>query len=1146
MPLDAVTLDDKYDRLEGRVYLTGTQALVRLLLEQRRRDARAGLNTAGYVTGYRGSPLGVLDRELWRAGDRLTENAIHFQPGVNEDLAATAVWGTQTTGFFPGARHDGVFALWYGKGPGVDRTGDVFRHANQAGTAPLGGVLALLGDDPASRSSTVPSQSEPAMIDVEIPVLHPASVAELIEFGLAGWAMSRFSGCWVAMKAITDTMDSSAPVMMDPARPAFRVPDDFVPPPDGLHIRPPEWPPLKQEWRLKQAKLPAVRAFARANGLDRATLDGGHARRFGIVTTGKSYLDVLQALDLLGIDDARAATLGLCVYKVGLVWPLEPDGLRRFAAGLDEILVVEEKRAVIESQVKEQLYNWPADERPRVMGECDEAGAWILPSAGELEPGIIARAIAGRLARLEGVEGIAVPAPPPPPPAAAVRRLPYFCSGCPHNTSTRVPAGSRAVAGIGCHYMVTWMDRDTVTATHMGGEGANWLGMAPFTEIPHMFVNMGDGTYFHSGLLAIRAAVASGVNVTYKILYNGAVAMTGGQPVDGPLDVAMISRQVAAEGVARVVVVTDDPAKYRGGAGLAAGTAVHHRDDLDRVQTDLRKIVGVTVLIYDQACAAELRRHRKRGEVPDPPRRAFINDLVCEGCGDCGEQSNCVSVVPLETPFGRKRAIDQSSCNKDFSCIKGFCPSFVTVHGGELRRAVVGEVPFPVLPDPVLPALDAPYAMVVAGIGGTGVVTTAALLGMAAHLEGKGVTVLDQIGLSQKNGAVVSHVRIAARQDDLHAVRIAAGGAHLVLGCDLVAAAGGDVLATLRPGVSRAVVDAHPAVTAEFTHDADFALPEADLRAAVEGACGAGRMRMVDAAGLATALLGTAAAANLFTLGAAWQVGLVPLTAAAIDRAIELNGVAVEVNRRAFLWGRRAAHDPDAVRRIAGLAEGRDAPASLKDLMDLHVRELSAYQSARYARRYRRLVERVRDAERDRAPGRSGLAETAALALFKVMAVKDEYEVARLYSDGRFEEAVARRFAGAPRLTVHMAPPLFARRDPATGHLQKREYGAWVFRAFRLLAALRRLRGSWLDPFGHTAERRGERALRGDYADTLAGLLHDLTPETHALACEIAALPLAVRGFGHVKKQSREAMDARRGELLTAWRASKVNTATAA
>jgi len=1139
MSLRDATLDDKYAATEGRVYLTGIQALVRLLLDQRRRDAAAGLDTAGFVSGYRGSPLGGLDQNLWRAGRFLDEHRIRFQPAVNEDLGATAVWGSQQLGLFPGARHDGVFAMWYGKGPGVDRSGDVFKHANMAGSAPLGGVLAIAGDDHGCKSSTLPSQSEYSFMDAQMPVLNPCDVQEILDFGLLGYALSRFSGLWVGFKAIADNVDTSSSVRVDADRLPIVVPDGFPVPEGGLHIRWPD-PPLEQERRLQRHKLYAALAFARANRIDRVVLDSPQPR-LGIVTTGKSYLDVLQALDDLQIDAALAADIGLRVYKVGMSWPLEREGIRAFAHGLDEILVVEEKRAVIENQLKEQLYNWDAAVRPRVVGKFDEHGEWVLPSAGELTPARIARVVAARIGRyvtsrpieerlafLEAKEAaLAEPRP-------VFERVPHYCSGCPHNTSTVVPEGSRALGGIGCHYMATWMDRRTETFSQMGGEGVTWIGQAPFTETRHVFVNLGDGTYFHSGLLAIRAAVAAGANVTYKLLYNDAVAMTGGQPLDGTLTVPALTRQLEAEGVARITVLTDEPGKYPRDAGFAAGVTVHHRDDLERVQRELRERPGVSVLVYDQTCAAEKRRRRKRGKMPDPPVRAFIHEDVCEGCGDCSVQSNCLSIVPLDTPFGRKRAIDQHSCNKDLSCLKGFCPSFVTVRGGRLRRRQVAPeaVRGAGLPEPALPGLDVPWDILVTGIGGTGVVTVGALIGMAAHLEGKGISVLDMTGLAQKFGAVTSHVRIAARQEQIHARRITAGGAALLLGCDLGVAAGFDALAKCDPRATHAVVNVHRSMPAGFIRDPDQVFPSGDMRGCVEEATLPGGL-FVDAGALAERLCGDAVAANLLLLGAAWQRGLVPVSRAAIARAIELNAVAVEANLRAFEWGRLLAADPERVRSAAaGEAEGEAPPATLEALIEHRAAHLERYQDAAYARRYRALVERARAAEARVAPGEQALARAAAAGYAKLLAYKDEYEVARLYADGAWRERLERQFEGDYTVQLNLAPPLLARIDPATGRPRKRAFGPWLLRLFPLLSKGRRLRGTALDPFGRSHERRMERALISHYESLVEQVLDGLDPHNHRYAVELLDLPRSIRGFGPVKAQSISAAKRRESELM--------------
>ena len=1183
--LAAVDLDDKYTRPRGRVFLTGIQALVRLVLTQRRRDLAAGHDTAGYVSGYRGSPLGGLDQQLWRAKAHLDRHHVVFQPGVNEDVAATACWGTQQAGLDGEGAYDGVFCLWYGKGPGVDRSGDVLRHANLAGTSKLGGVVALLGDDHACESSTTAHHSEYAMVDASIPVLHPAGVQEILDYGLYAIALSRYSGCWTALKCVHDTVEATASVEIDPERIEIVVPDDPAVPPEGLGIR---WPdtPRAQEKRLYEHKLEAVKAFCRANRLDRTVWDADRAW-LGVATTGKSYLDVRQAFEDLGIDEAAARRLGVRLYKVAMPFPLEPEGARRFAAGLDTILVVEEKRALIETQLKDVLYAGPG--APRIAGKRDEDGRPLFPSAGRLDSNHIAVELGRRLlaragdddadrtalaARIAELEAILAGADPNPAP---MERTPYFCPGCPHNTSTRVPEGSRALAGIGCHYLAQFMDRSTARYTHMGGEGASWIGESRFSKRNHVFQNIGDGTYFHSGLLSIRAAIAADVNVTFKILYNDAVAMTGGQPMDGPLTVPVITRQMQAEGARRIAVVTDEPEKYGARSGLAPGTAVYHRRELDAVQRALREVAGVTVIVYDQTCAAEKRRRRKRGKYPDPPRRAFINPAVCEGCGDCGVKSNCVAVVPVETEFGRKRAIDQSSCNKDFSCVEGFCPSFVTVHGGRLRKGagVSREgAPLPALPEPPLPGLDRPYEIIVTGVGGTGVITIGALLGMAAHLESKGCSVLDQTGLAQKGGAVVSHVRIAARPGDVTTTRVANGAADLVLGCDMVVTAGADTRATMRAGKTSVVVNSHETMTGDFTRDADLLFPAESLMRGIERAAGARQVERVDATRLATALTGDAIATNLFMLGHAWQKGHIPLTRAAIERAIEINGVAVEMNLAAFDWGRRAAADRDAVERraapgaaagveVAPPIEGGPSPAHspgaapgievapprerepLESLIERRAAFLTDYQDAAYADRYRAFVERARAAERSRAKGMRGLSEAVARGHFKLLAYKDEYEVARLHCAPEFRRRLEATFEGDWSLEFHLAPPLFARRDPATGEPRKTRYGPWMMRVFAVLARLKGLRGTMLDPFGYTRERRRERALIDRYERVVASLLDGLDHTNHALAVEIASLPERIRGFGHVKAKSIEEAQHREAELLERFRAAADPSAAA-
>ncbi|MBP8884479.1 MAG: indolepyruvate ferredoxin oxidoreductase family protein [Pseudomonas sp.] len=1123
MSLAEIRLDDKYRLATGHLYLTGTQALTRLPMLQKQRDAAFGLNTACFISGYRGSPLGGLDKSLWGAREYLKENHIHFQPGVNEELGATAVWGSQQANLFPGARYDGVFAMWYGKGPGVDRSGDVFKHGNSAGVSKHGGVLLLAGDDHGCKSSTIAHQSEHAFIAASIPVLNPANVQEVLDYGIIGWELSRYSGCWVALKTIAENVDSSAVVDVDPLRIQIKIPEDFQLPEDGVHIRWPD-PPLAQEKRLNVYKIYAARAFALANNLNQVKLDSPNPR-LGIITTGKSYLDVRQALDDLGLDEALCAKVGLRVLKVGMSWPLEPVSVHQFAEGLDEILVVEEKRSIIEDQLTGQLYNWPVGKRPRVVGEFDEQGNSLLPNLGELTPAMIARVIAKRLAPIyssptieERLAFLDAKEKALAAPKHKTVRTPHFCSGCPHNSSTKVPEGSRALAGIGCHYMTLWMDRSTDTFTQMGGEGATWIGQAPFTDTPHVFQNLGDGTYFHSGHLALRAAVAAGVNITYKILYNDAVAMTGGQPIDGELRIDQLSQQVHAEGVKRIALVSDEPDKYPTRATFAPGVTFHHRRELDAVQRELREVKGVSVILYDQTCATEKRRRRKRGKMVDPAKRAFINPAVCEGCGDCSVKSNCLSVLPLETELGRKREIDQSACNKDFSCLEGFCPSFVTVHGGSLRKpeAVGLGALFIALPEPKQPALTRPWNILLPGVGGSGVTTVGALLGMAAHIEGKGCTVLDQAGLAQKFGPVITHIRIAAQQSDIYAVRIAAGETDLLLGCDLVVSSSEEALAKLNDKIAHAVINSHEAATAEFTRNPDAQVPGAAMREAISEAVGEGKTRFVDATRLATRLLGDSIATNLFMLGYAYQLGLVPVSAEALNKAIELNGVSVQLNQQAFLWGRRAAHDLAAVEKLAA-PKVVEAPhcSTLEEIVADRVQRLTAYQNAAYAERYRELVEHVRKADTD---AQQRLSKAVARYYFKLLAYKDEYEVARLYSDATFRKQLEAQFEGDYQLQFHVAPSWLSKPDAVTGQPRKRSFGPWMLKAFGVLARFKFLRGSVLDPFGHSAERRLERELIEEYEANVAYLLAELNAGNYRTAVALAEIPEQIRGYGHVKE----------------------------
>ncbi|TFW02369.1 indolepyruvate ferredoxin oxidoreductase family protein [Oxalobacteraceae bacterium OM1] len=1190
--LDDISLDDKFTLERGRAFMTGTQAFIRLAMMQRQRDVKAGLNTGGYITGYRGSPLGGVDMTAMKARKYLEANHVKFHPGMNEDLAATAVWGTQQVNLFPDAKYDGVFGMWYGKGPGVDRCGDVFKHANMAGTSKHGGVLVLAGDDHAAKSSTTAHQSEHILKACGIPVLYPSSVQEYLDYGLHGWALSRYTGLWVSMKCVTDLVESGASVDVDPFRIQTIIPQDFELPPGGLNIRYPD-SVLEQEQRMNHYKWYAALAYVRANKLNQIIWDSPHAR-IGIITAGKSYLDTRQALADLGIDEAVAKDIGIRLYKIGMTWPLEADGVHEFARGLDEIIVIEEKRQILEYQLKEELYNLPDGQRPRVVGKFDDTGEWsgnhreghgnwLLPATYELNPAQIARAIATRISKyfaghpveqrvkeriayLEAKENVlkTVGSPKADPNKD---RVPHFCSGCPHNTSTKVPEGSRALAGIGCHYMVLWMDRNTSTFTHMGGEGVTWVGHAPFTNEQHVFANLGDGTYFHSGLLAIRAAIAGKVNITYKILYNDAVAMTGGQNVDGPLDPGMISRQIAAEGVSPIVVVTDEPEKYPAGYNWASGVTVRHRDELDAVQKEMREVKGVSAIIYDQTCASEKRRRRKKigkdGKpmYPDPAKRAVINEAVCEGCGDCSVQSNCLSVEPLETDFGRKRQINQSSCNKDFSCVKGFCPSFVTVEGGQLKKpkkATVsddaGAKKLPILqggnlPQPTLPSIVEPYGIITTGVGGTGVITIGQIIAMAAHVEGKGVSVLDMTGLAQKGGAVMSHVRVAETEEAIHSTRVGTGAADVVIGCDSIVTASRDALSRMGEGRTHAAVNSTGSPTAAFVRNPNWQFPAASAENDIRTACGSDRVDFVNAGKIATALMGDAIATNMFMLGYAWQKGWVPLSEAALMKAIELNGVSIEFNKQSFAWGRNAAHDLAAVERLAKqndtaaqVIEFKRTP-SLDDQIDSRVKFLTEYQNAAYAEQYRAFVEKVRAREEKVADGKPlRLTDTVARFLFKLMAYKDEYEVARLHSDAGFKAKIANMFEGDYKLKFHLAPPIMAKRD-AEGHLVKREFGPWMMSAFGVLAKLKFLRGSAFDIFGYTEERKTERALIEQYKRTVDLLLAKLDEGNVGKAVAIASIPDEIRGFGHVKEKNLKAAKEKEAALLRAFDAPQTTGA---
>ena len=1148
-PLDNYELDDRYRRESGRVFLTGTQALVRIPLMQRTMDRAAGLNTAGFISGYRGSPLGGYDMELWRASRFLEESNIRFLPAVNEELAATAILGTQQVEGDPTSDVDGVFGIWYGKGPGVDRAGDGLKHGNAYGSSPRGGVLVVAGDDHGCVSSSMSHQSDVAFLTWLMPNLNPANVAEYLEFGLYGIALSRFSGMWVGFKAISETVESAMSVELPPY-PEFVIPDFEAP--DGLHIRWPDYPGPQIEERLEYKKA-ATLAFAEANPIDRKIFDTQDAR-YGIVTTGKGHLDLMEALRLLGIDRAEARRIGLDVYKVGMVWPLAHDSALDFVRGKHEVLVVEEKRGLIESQFKEYFYDYPGRKPKRMVGKEDQDGNKLVPWTGELSPIQLATIVAARLDKEfiglnlgERARSIAEGEAPVISIQGATR-TPYFCSGCPHNTSTKVPEGSHALAGIGCHFMANWMNRDTDGLIQMGGEGVNWVTRAMFNGGQHVFQNLGDGTFYHSGSLAIRQAFAAGTNITFKILFNDAVAMTGGQPVDGPITVERIAHSVRAEGIERIALVSDEPENFSP-SDLPPGTTISHRRELDAIQRELREIPGVTVLIYAQTCATEKRRRRKRGKMEDPNRFVVINDLVCEGCGDCSVESNCLSVIPKETPFGRKRQIDQNNCNKDYSCLNGFCPSFVTIEGGERRKPADAAIAgFPddklaALDSPDLPSLDHSYDLLVTGVGGTGVITVGALITMAAHLEGRGTSVLDFMGFAQKFGPVLSYIRFARTPAELNQVRIDEQQADAMIGCDLVVSSSPKASCTFRKGHTRAAVNTTEMATADFVKFRDASLSAGKRVAAIREITGVDGLSTVAANDLSEGLLGNTIYANVLMLGFSWQKGLVPVSGEALLRAIELNGVDTAQNERAFNWGRIAAADPEFVSTLlASPVAGVTGVESLDEMIERRREFLVQYQDEALAEKFSDVVERARRAESALGQGEE-FTRTVAKALFKTLAYKDEYEVARLHVESAFVGKLRDEYGDGARLRFHLAPPLLSRETDARGRPRKREFGAWILPVFRLLAKLKRLRGSRLDLFGMTDERKMERALIAELEGQLDEIVDNLTAANVAVATEIVAEYLEIRGFGPVKESAAEAARKRIREKLDGFRRIRAKAA---
>lgn len=1150
-------LEDKYLLESGRAFLTGTQALVRLPLMQRRKDLSKGLNTAGYISGYTGSPLGGYDHALNQSSDLLKDNHIVFQPGINEDMAATAVHGSQQSNLIDKPKYDGVFGVWYGKGPGVDRSGDALKHGNYAGTSKYGGVLVLAGDDHGAKSSTTSHQSDHAFIHYGIPTLNPATVQDYLDFGMYGWAMSRYSSCWIGIKCVTDTVESGASVDISQDRLQIKIPTDFSFPDENYHI---QWGfnPAASEVRLFQIRLPAVEAFVRNNNIDKVILPS--TKGLAIVTTGKAYLDVRQALEELGLDEKKAQEKGISLYKVGMTWPLEPSKVTQFLEGHEEVLVVEEKRPIIEDQLAKILFNKTL--RPRLVGKNDEKGNPLLPSDGELSPSLVALTIGNRLLRLQQdtkleekltsvqnfLDGLNSSG------GSDLIRLPSFCAGCPHNTSTKIPEGSIAFGGIGCHGMATFLpERNTFNLCQMGGEGVMWTGIAPFTETNHLFQNLGDGTYYHSGILALRSAVASGANITYKILVNDAIAMTGGQEITGKAKVDELSWQVYSEGAKKIAVVSDYPEKYPSSSKFAPGVSVHHRDEMDMIQTEFRECEGVSVIIYDQYCATELRRKRKRGLAEEPEEKIFINPLVCEGCGDCSFQSNCIAIEPLETNFGRKRQINQSSCNKDFSCVKGYCPSFVTVKGGSLRKKAeennneqrkkgINEF-VDNLPKPETINSENPYNILITGIGGSGVITLGALLGTAAHLEGKGSSTLDVAGLAQRNGPVTSHLRVADNPEDLHAARIASGTADLILGCDIVVTTGIEAMSKINPKKTNIIVNSHVAPTSAFASNPNLDLSAARMKKSLKESSSEELLDFVEATRLATALMGNSIAANLFLVGYALQKGLLPISIEAIQRAIELNQVAVEMNIQSLSWGRMAAVNIKFVKEKALPKKELEETekVGLEEIIHHRMEFLEGYQDKKYSQKYEQLVRKVEEIEKEIVEEQF-LSEAVAKYYFKLLAYKDEFEVARLHTSKEFKDFLQDQLEGEYKVEYNLAPPVFGGRDAKTGRYPKRRLSSSFFYFFNILKHFKFLRGTPFNLFGWTKHRKLERKLIIDYEESVLKLLKTLSPNNYQIAVEIASIPELIRGYDVVKEQNLEDALSRQEELFKQYETDFVTT----
>ena len=1114
---DKVSLLDKYSKRDGSIFISGVQSLVRMPLVQKDIDISNNLNTAGFISGYKGSPLAGYDLELSRAQNFLDEKSIFHQPGLNEEIAATSVWGSQQGEFLSRGKFDGVFGIWYGKGPGVDRAMDALKHANAAGSSKHGGVLAIAGDDHGAKSSTLPHQSDHNFISAFIPYLYPSGVNDIVPYGLLGIAMSRFSGCWIGMKIVSDVADAAMVYDTDLEKANITIPSkdffgEYAELSRNIYYKD---NPRDQDHRLQRVKGFAAQAFGRVNGIDK-TIWKGPKTKIGIITSGKSYNDVREALRWLNIDESSANDLGVGLYKVGMPWPLEPEGIREFCEGLDHVLVVEEKRELIEHQIKWQLYNWKEAARPIVVGKQDELGKWLLPPENDLPLEVIVEVVAKRIYKatnssdlLDRLKWFKKRHQEQRSVLSPINRNPYFCSGCPHNTSTLVPEGSRSLGGIGCHYMAVDMDRGTELYTQMGGEGTPWIGQSPFSKDSHIFANLGDGTYKHSGILAIRAAIDADINITYKILYNDAVAMTGGQAIGNNWDVQGITRQLLAEGISKICILSEDPAQYK---NLKSTNVLSmHRDNIIEAQKDLKKVSGVSALIYDETCAAEKRRRRKRGLLEDPIKRVFINPEICEGCGDCSIQSNCVSIEPLETSNGRKRKINQANCNKDYSCLKGFCPSFITAD--VVPKKIKLSKNFQTLLNPNTIERDETNIMLT-GIGGTGVLTISALLGMAAHIEGKVSTTLDLTGLAQKGGAVWSHIKIFSKEKAPFSHKISPASTDLLLACDPVVAVKEEIQETFSKSKTYSVVNSSLSPVADFVKERDLEFMEQETVDLIKKSSFK-LVSLLPASNIAAHLSNDAIGSNLIMLGAAFQAGLIPLKRESIEEAIILNKVGAENNLHCFNLGRAYVQNPQQPIFANFLENSPDETLELvlssrkKLLKDYGRKEFEKYNSS---------FSETRELLKNEIGSESTLVRLAK-ELYRLLAIKDEYQVAEFHLQNS-KELIGSYGNNYFNLNFYLAPPLLSFiKDKKTQRPKKFKVPAYIaLPTFYLLRSLKFLRGSPLDIMKHSKDRKLALEHQKIFFEDLANI--STLPEGKRLSsiAKLLSRSEKVKGFGPVRE----------------------------